>query len=395
MIIKLKELKVIPALMAMVFAVYNSLTFTAVEMQMASYLSLACMLMTGCVSAFLIIHNRGFTRFTFTILFFILWIAIVTMLNGNDLKNWIYYTLSLTAIIFLFDYYRDDIRPLLIGMLIGFSISIYASILHMIMNPHLWMVIDEDQKNVSGFLLGGNYNQTGIRLLCALMVNILCLKYSKWFWVNLIPLTIVSLSILFMVQSMTSLVSVLLFVIFCSLPGVKFPRLCITGLLSVVILFQIFVCFNGKGIENNEFATWFIVDVLEKDITFTNRTDLWDASMRLFIESPLMGYGLPTTEWYHSNLSSAAIGPHNLILGLMLYGGVVAALIYILLTIYIITCIFKYEDKSTTVAYATIAVISLMSLMEIYSIQLTFLVIIVTYYYCKNLPYNTNSLYNE
>jgi hypothetical protein len=108
-----------------------------------------------------------------------------------------------------------------------------------------------------------------------------------------------------------------------------------------------------------------------------------------------MGYGLPTVDWYHSNLSSAAIGPHNLILGLMLYGGVVAALIYILLTIYIITCIFKYEDKSTTVAYATIAVISLMSLMEIYSIQLTFLVIIVTYYYCKNLPYNTNSLYNE
>ena len=58
MIIKLKELKVIPALMALVFAMYNSLTFTALEMQSASYLSLAIMLLTGCATALLIVHQR-------------------------------------------------------------------------------------------------------------------------------------------------------------------------------------------------------------------------------------------------------------------------------------------------------------------------------------------------
>ena len=77
-----------------------------------------------------------------------------------------------------------------------------------------------------------------------------------------------------------------------------------------------------------------------------------------------MGYGLPTVDWYHSNLSSAAIGPHNLILGLMLYGGTVAALIYFVLTIYAILQVFKSQDRKTTVTFATIAVISLMSLIH-------------------------------
>ena len=381
MIIRLKELKVIPALMALVFAMYNSLTFTALEMQTASYLSLAMMLLASCFSMLLIVHQRGLSRFAFCVLFLLLWIAAVTMLNGNDLKNWVYQSVSLITLLFLFDYYRDDVRPLLVGLLIGFTISIYASLLHMIMNPHLWITIGDEQKNVTGFLLGGNYNQTGPRLLCAIILNVLCLKYSRWFWINLVPLVVVSLSILLMVQSMTAVVGMLLLLIFCLLPNLQFSRLCITGLLCAVICFQVFVCFNGKGIENNEYATWFIVDVLGKDITFTYRTDLWDASMKLFTESPLMGYGLPTTEWYYSHLVSFAIGPHNLILGLMLFGGIPAALGYVCLMVYAVVGVLRIKDRYATAIYAAVAVWSLMSLMEIYSTPLIFFFIILTFYY--------------
>ena len=381
MTINLKELKVIPALMALVFAMYNSLTFTALEMQSASYMSMGIMLLTSCLTAVFIVHQRGISRFALCVLMLLLWVAAVTMLNGNDLKNWVYQSASLTALLFLFDYYREDIRPLVIGLLIGFTISIYAAILHMIMNPHLWVTLANENKNVTGFLLGGNYNQTGPRLLCALVANVICLKYSKWFWVNLIPLTVVSLAMLFMVQSMTALVGLLLFLIFCLLPSQRFSRLCITGMLCAVIFFQVFVCFNGKGIENNEYATWLVVDVLGKDITFTYRTDLWDAAMRLFTESPLLGYGLPTTEWYYSNLASFAIGPHNLILGLMLFGGIPAVLGYVGLATYSIVGVLRKKDRYATALYAAFGVWSLMSLMEIYSTPIIFFFIILIYYY--------------
>lgn len=381
MVIRLKELRVIPALMALVFAMYNSLSFTALEMQMASYLMLALMLLTTCVSTFLVVHNRGISRYPLVILFFLIWVAAVTMIYGNDLKNWIYGCMSIVALLFLFDYYRDDIRPLVIGALIGFTIAIYAALWQLVTNPSLWFNLNENENVVSGFLLGGNYNQMGPRLLCGIATNILCLKYSKWFWIPLIPLVIICIALLLMVQSMTSLVGLLLLVVFCCLPGIRFPRFCITGLICTVVLFQVLVCFNGKGIENNETAVWFIVDVLGKDITFTYRTDLWDAAMRLFTESPLTGYGFPSTEWYLSNLSSFAIGPHNQILGLMLYGGLPGITIFVTLLLYACFQIQKIKDRYATALYATTAVLLLTSLMEIYSMPIVFFIIVLTYYY--------------
>ena len=110
MTINLKELKVIPALMALVFAMYNSLTFTALEMQSASYMSLGIMLLTSCLTAVFIVHQRGISRFALCVLMLLLWVAAVTMLNGNDLNNWVYQSASLTALLFLFVYYREDIR---------------------------------------------------------------------------------------------------------------------------------------------------------------------------------------------------------------------------------------------------------------------------------------------
>ncbi|MBO5677065.1 MAG: O-antigen ligase family protein [Bacteroidaceae bacterium] len=390
MIIRLKELRVIPALMALVFAMYNSLDFNSLDMQMASYCSLGVMLLTACASVLFVAHNRGVSRYAFSLIVLLSWIAVVTMLNGQSLKDWLYSCISIAALLFLFDYYRNDIRPILIGALIGFSLSIYAAMWQLITNPYLWVQVNDDSNVVSGFLLGGNYNQMGTRLLCGVLLNILCLKCSRWFWVPLIPLILTCIALLLMVQSMTSLVSLLLLLVFCCLPGFKFPRLCITGLISAVVLFQVLVCFNGKGIENNETATWFIVDVLGKDITFTNRTTLWDSAMRLFASSPLMGYGFPTSDWYYSNLASTAVGPHNLILGLMIYGGIPAVGIFVGIVAYSLITLLRNKDRYATALYAMVGVFLLMSLMEVYSITLISFIIVLTYYYGQS----SNSLLN-
>ncbi len=381
MIIRLKELRVIPALMALVFAMYNSLDFNSLEMQMASYLSLGMMLLTTCATVLLVVHNRGISRYAFSLLALLLWIAVVTMLNGNNLKDWGYSCISIAALLFLFDYYREDVSPILIGALIGFSLSIYAALWQLITNPYLWVQVNDDANVVSGFLLGGNYNQMGTRLLCGVVLNILCLRYSRWFWVPLIPLIMTCIALLLMVQSMTSLVSLLLLLIFCCLPGIKFPRLCITGLICAVVLFQVLVCFNGKGIESNETATWFIVEVLGKDITFTNRTELWDSALRLFSASPLIGYGFPTSDWYYSNLASTAVGPHNLILGFMIYGGIPAVGMFVSIVAYTVITLQKNKDRYATALYAMVGILLLMSLMEVYSITLISFVIVLTYYY--------------
>lgn len=65
-------------------------------------------------------------------------------------------------------------------------------------------------------------------------------------------------------------------------------------------------------------AVYIIEDVLGKDITFTNRTQLWDAAGKKFVESPILGYGFVDKEWYLANMESFAIGPHNFIYSILL-----------------------------------------------------------------------------
>ena len=67
----------------------------------------------------------------------------------------------------------------------------------------MWLI--DESKEGHGYILGGNYNQMGSRLIIALTAGMLSIKYSKWFWLNLIPLFACCFAILFMVKSMTSL----------------------------------------------------------------------------------------------------------------------------------------------------------------------------------------------
>ena len=73
----------------------------------------------------------------------------------------------------------------------------------------------------------------------------------------------------------------------------------IVSLLGFVFIFQVLVCFQGKGIEQNPLAVYFVEDILGKDITFTGRIYMWDAAAKVFAESPLYGYGSVDKDWYY------------------------------------------------------------------------------------------------
>ena len=65
----------------------------------------------------------------------------------------------------------------------------------------------------------------------------------------------------------------------------------------------------------------------------------------------------------------------------MLFGGFPAALMYIALACLSVNRVIRKNDKFATALYASVVVLSLMSLMEIYNIQITFFIIVLTYYY--------------
>ena len=379
--IDLKKLSAIPALMMFVFAAYISISFNAIEMRSASYLLLAMMLLTFLGTCYLLVREHTIPLMAVIFFTFILMVELMSVITDLAWKEWIYSAVSVLMILTLFHYYRDDIRPLILGAAVGFSLAVYMQLYQCVTNPELWLVADA--KNTSGYVLGDNYNGIGCRIICAFVANVLCLKITKWWWVNIIPFVASSFAILFMVQSMTSLASMFLLVVLCLIPHVLFQRLCAFVVFIASILFEVFICFQGKDIENNDLARWFIVEVLGKDVTFSLRTEKWDAAFRLFTESPIWGYGFPTGQWYYANLSSQAMGPHNFLLGLMLFGGVIGVGLFFWAVYLAYKRLLSCQDRFSNIILATSAVFCVMMLMECYAIQYPILIVVLAYYYLE------------
>ena len=374
-----KSMYVVPMVMMIVFTMHTSISFNAIESSTASYLSLAITIMSFVVALTLIIRAGNISRLSLFAAFFLFLVETVSLATDVAWKDWLYTIVDVALLMFLFHFYSSNLHPLLTGAVIGFSICIYAQIFQCITNPDMWLIIDE--KTNVGYLLGGNYNSIGCRVLVALATGILSLKMSKWWWINLVPLIASGLAVLFMVQSMTSVTCILLMILLCLIPSKKFQRLACYSILAVVVLFEVFVCFQGKGFENNDLARWFLIDVLGKDMTFTHRTSMWDAALRVIGESPIWGYGNVDEKWFISNMSSQAVGSHNFILGVLINGGIIGLGLYLYIFYIALRKLIAYNDFYSNVIFIGIASLCIMMLMEYYPVQFPLYLFTLAYYY--------------
>lgn len=377
--INLKELKIVPCLLMVVFAMQTAISFNAINMSMASYAMLALMLMGALCSFYLITRQRTITLMDLFSLAFMAIIAASSLVHGTDTIHWLYTCFSICLLRFSFNFYQNRLGPLIIGLALGFSIAALAQFYQLIIHPELWF-IQEGYEGVD-YLLGGNYNQIGARLLPTIVLNLLCIKISRRFLFLLIPCIIICMAIPIMVGSMTAATSILLFLLFCLIPSARLRRLGFSVLLTAIALFQVFVCFNGKGIENNEFMVWFVEDILGKDITFTHRTHMWDYALQVIARSPLWGYGFPSKDWYVTHMTSYAIGPHNIIFAVLIFGGIIAFVLYLF---FLFTSLFRalqIHDYWADCIVIGISVLCLMMLMEVYPITLVFTIFILAEYY--------------
>lgn len=146
---------------------------------------------------------------------------------------------------------------------------------------------------------------------------------------TMIYMVLVSLSV-FICRSATSVIVITIFFLLALLSENRLTKNRIDlkkGILVIAFLFLILVIFRLQKI----FAGFF--DILNKDITFTERTPVWDAALRLFRVKPMLGYGQQTELYDFVALG----GPHthDWYLHVLYQMGVVGLglLIYILLQI--------------------------------------------------------------
>lgn len=391
--IDLQGSKFVP-FVAMAFIVcYISISFFDMGMFTMSYAAFAGLLGSFLLSFFLFLRRRELDMFELSIILFLFFQLSLSLLNGTNVKGGLYITVTILSFLLLFRYYKTSYKWLLLSTLMVLSVGVYCQLVQCVMHPEMWLI--EGDKELHGYLLGGNYNQMGSRLLLALVLSLISLRYSKWFWLNTVPLFLCAIGNLLMIKSMTALSCIILFSLLCTFTNKSLQKISLIGIFIAVILFQILVCFTGKGLENNELAVWFIEDILNKDITFTGRTDMWDAALRVIYESPIWGYGFVDNDWFFSNMSTQAIGAHNYVLNTMICGGIIGLMMYFSLIYQSLTHVICYKDAYTYRFVAAFAVFCVMMLFEVYETTLVFLLLSFMYYYPESTPEIIPSIANE
>lgn len=309
--------------------------------------------------------------------------VVSTLLSGTYISGAVHRCTEILTLLMTLSYYRHYMPLLLKTLAVTFSICVYLNGLAMILFP-TWMLAADNEFDC--FLLGGNYNQMGGRMLPAIVFNLLCVPYSKKWIASTVVLSIVSIVTLAFVGSMTSLTSLLLMLLCCLIPSKRMLKMALAGLIAFVVLFQCLIVFSGEGLHDNRLMVYLVEEVLHKDLTFTYRTYLWDSAGRAFAQSPLLGYGNVDTDWYYVHVNAGAIGPHNFIYNILLQGGV--SLLTVLAGI-MYTCvrpIVRANSRPALLMAIAVVVLFVMMLMEVYPFLFLFMLLAIMFYFPQLYP---------
>jgi O-antigen ligase len=156
------------------------------------------------------------------------------------------------------------------------------------------------------------------------------------------------------------------------------PKGWLIAFAVIYTLTFIFIFWYGNDIEQIKWATTFVEETLSKDTTFSKRTVIWANAVDLIKESPLFGYGIQNVEWNDTHLEGS--GAHNLWVMLLLNGGWVMCISFILIMLYAVREALTAQSKATSTAVMALCVLFVMAFFEAYNIIYIFLYLQIVYY---------------
>lgn len=119
------------------------------------------------------------------------------------------------------------------------------------------------------------------------------------------------------------------------------------------------------SIFNVPFVSSF-VEGLGKDMTFSHRTSIWIYALFQISYSPLIGYGVCDKEWFQLLLSNA-VNTHNIVLHVLIQGGVVGLILFAMFVYTGIKQVLSVENKyQRSLLIAVVIIFFLMSQFEVY-----------------------------
>ena len=151
-----------------------------------------------------------------------------------------------------------------------------------------------------------------------------------------------------------------------------------------IILFVCIVLFRLQDL-----ISYFIENILNKDLTFTGRTDIWDNSINYFLQSPFIGNGL--CNFSTRRILVGIFHAHCTYLNVLIEGGIIGFTIY-LIPFIMIGKKLKLFIKTKIVQIISIGFLCffILTLMEVYEFNYVLYILINIAYYVDYINKNNN-----
>lgn len=142
------------------------------------------------------------------------------------------------------------------------------------------------------------------------------------------------------------------------------------------VLFLVIVVFRLQNI-----FSFLIVDIMHKDITFTNRVYVWDYVIKFILKKPLFGYGFELdTVRYFKTLYYRSYHAHNQVYELIYKSGFLGFFVFCIIYRCSFVKLYKFRFNKITISILVVLLsILIMSLTEAFSLVYIFLPLIISY----------------
>lgn len=184
-------------------------------------------------------------------------------------------------------------------------------------------------------------NQLGLFLVGSIIISLLYsfVKYQK---VKLFSVILIIINIISLIIGKTGTgqvgISLAVILVFISIKYKSKTIINYKNLLSIaVITFLLIVIIRVQSL-----FSIVIEQILNKSMTFTGRTELWDLAIELFKKSPILGYGFQNGEFIHVN--NDVYSAHNEFLQKACEGGLISVFLFMMILIVGGSTLGKYKE---------------------------------------------------
>lgn len=329
-------------------------------------------------SIYVLIKKKSFLFASLVCLFFA-WLFAVTFIQRGAYSKVIVLFVQCFGLVICLQYWIEDYAEQVYRILYKYLfVLVVINFGSVIFFENGMIQVSTYANRYVGYYFLGVTNQMGAYILLACCMSIIYCIFKEKVCISAIILNICGYCTLLHVWSATSilgmtfmLVSTLLLAQRKLLERIFTP---IKNMIYILGLHYLIVVLSGGAA-----FSYLIVNILKKDLSFSGRRTIWEYALTQIKRSPLIGYGEIQNARYIT-VGTAKFNAHNIFLQISLEGGIVLAIIMIVILFFCFWQLKKCENRKIKIVLAELGIIIfVMMVAEVYSFLIIFSALFLIY----------------